>query len=128
MQRYSDQVKAQVIAEWQAGASKKSLARNHDIPLSTVRNWTGEGIGAPRVTPETKDELDARVLSLASVGVGTLEAILLHARDKSWLEKQNAHDLGIFTGVVVDKLAAILSAYERGAELERERLAVSAGA
>lgn len=110
---YPPEVKAQVIAEWRSGVSDRALEAKYNIPRSTIRNWTGN-LGDVRVTPEKKEDIDARIIDLTLTGIETLESILRHARNPAWLENQNAHDLAFFFGITVDKFAAILAAYERG--------------
>lgn len=118
MKTYAPELKAQVIAELRAGSNDRYLAAKYNIPRSTIRNWAGT-LGDVRVTRENKEEFDSRVINFATTALATLEAILLHARDKSWLAQQNAHDLAIFLGTTTDKVGAILAAIERGHDLAR---------
>lgn len=114
---YAPELKAQVIADYTANhLSDRALERKYDIPRSTIRNWIGT-LGDVRVTPENKDDIDSRVIGLTLTAIDTLEAVLRHARDAAWLQKQNAHDLAFFFGITADKITAVLAAYERGQQL-----------
>lgn len=113
---YTAEQKAKVIADFVSGSSQLALVRKYNIPRSTIRQWT-RGFG-PMATTEIKAKLDAEILKLTFTSIRTLRAILRHARNPEWLEKQSAQELGIFFGITADKLGAVLAAIERGQQIE----------
>ena len=120
-QQYTDEDKAQVILDLAQGKAIKAIARDRHMPEATVRYWRQVNQAQPSIAPETKEELDGLVLDLATTAIATLKAVLLHAREPAWLQRQNANDLAIFFGVTVDKIATVLAAFERGMEARSEQ-------
>ena len=114
---YDSSIKAQVIADYQSGSSANALAVRYDIPRTTIRQWTNRA-GPPRLAGEIKAQLDAEVIKLVFSSIRTLRAILRHSRKSEWLEKQDAHSLGVYYGITADKLTAVLAAVERGQEIQ----------
>ena len=112
MKVYSPELKAQVIAEWMAGASQKQLVTAFGVPQSTVRTWIRDRI---RVAPKKQDELapydlDAMAVGLVDGSVRAVTAIFGVTADDTWLKRQNAADLAILAGVISDKLYRLLGA------------------
>ena len=127
-QQYTDEAKAQVLADIGQGIPIKRIARDRRMPEATVRYWRQVNQAQPSIAPETKEELDGLVLDLATTAIVTLKAVLLHAREPAWLQRQNANDLAIFFGVTVDKIATVLAAFERGMEARNEQASLAGGA
>lgn len=125
---HSADLKAKVMADYASGMSQMAIVRKYDLPRTTIRQWTA-GLGSPMVASEIKEELDAQVLQLTISGLKTLRAILRHARNTEWLEKQSANDLAIFFGVTTDKITNVLAAYERGQQIieENEQARLASG-
>ena len=128
---YSDELKAQVIADIEGGGKLRTVARLHDVPHSTVRSWLGKIDNyspVARSTPEIRQAAANAIIGLAAAIVDTTSAILRETRDPTWIKAQNAHDLGVFIGIIVDKAATIYSAVERGEALRDAEYAAGAGA
>ena len=110
---YEPHVKAAAIAALMAGESPRVVADSHGLPLSTVRKW---GVETRRdnliVRPEKKAELGELVHGYLEDLLATVAAQARFARDESWLRQQNAGDLAILHGVLVDKAVRILAALE----------------
>ena len=118
---YTEEFKAQVIAELVGGASVRSLARKHNVPPVTIRHWRIQwGIQAPVVAPKNEVDIQERGLRLLLANLDALEAIAAHAKDKKWLAKQQAAGLAIFAGVLTDKAFVILDSYLRAVERDRQ--------
>ena len=116
MNTYSPELKAQVIAEWMAGASLKQLALSYAVPKSTVQEWV-KGHGRVAVVPKNKEDddrdLDSRAWGLVDGSFSALSRIHGVTQDDAWLKRQNAADLAIFAGVISDKLIRLLGAVQR---------------
>lgn len=81
MKTYSPEIKAQVIAEWLAGAPLRQLVKRHGIPKSTVQTWANAN---PRtaVVPEMdlREQFGRLVFQTA---MHTFEALDAHVRAAS---------------------------------------------
>lgn len=75
---YAPELKAQVIAEWLAGASSNALAKKHGIPRPTVAGWLhGE---SRQVTIPQPDLREAFGMSVYSRAMEALDALGAHLR------------------------------------------------
>lgn len=112
---WPSEVKANVIAEWMAGASLDGLAVSHRAPKSTVQRWVKGlvrtvSIPKPNALPD-KETIDDLAWDWTKAQSGASLAILRKAQDDSWLSRQNAHDLGVFYGIIADKQLRLLAAF-----------------
>lgn len=113
MKSYSPETKAQVIAAWQSGTPAKTIARQQNIPQSTVRNWT-HGLVRALVTPEKQADIDVLVTEFVIAALlGLRKVIDTVSSDEAWLKSQPIEGLATWVGVTSDKLLAVLSAYQR---------------
>ncbi len=105
---YSPELKAQVIAEWQAGASTWRLEKAYEIPRPTIQGWVNavQRI-AIRVQPQKPYDLRAKGLKLIDGSAAAAENILDLTNNEKWLQRQSAGELAIFYGVIFDKLARL---------------------
>ncbi len=118
MQTYTDELKAQVIAEWKAGSSLNALVKAHGVPKTTVRSWVGPHdrvaivhSAAPKKEVTTYN-LDDMALRLVRGSVDAVDRIYGVTADDVWLKRQSAADLAILAGVIADKLYRLLGAIE----------------
>lgn len=113
MQTYTDEQRAQVIAEWKAGSSLNQLARAHKMPKGTVQRWV-QNLERVQVATQKNEvavyDLDAMALRLIDGSVSAVSSIHGLATRSDWLEKQNAADLAVLLGVISDKLYRLLGA------------------
>ncbi len=116
--QYSTDLKAKVIAEWQAGASAWRLQKAYDIPGSTIKDWTKTEIRhSIQLQPQKPYDLRAKGLKLIDGSALAAENILDLTNDRAWLSKQSAGELAIFFGVIFDKLARLAEGASATAEL-----------
>ena len=114
MKTYTPELKAQVIANWMAGASLPQLAKMFAMPMSTAQGWVK---GRTRVMLVTKkeepfqDTIDDIAWRHVDAGALAAEAILRKTQDVGWLDKQDAPGLAILYGVIADKQLRLLAAY-----------------
>lgn len=109
--------RAAVLAALLSGSTIAEVSRAMKIPHPTVIRWRDQaGIG-PNPPPnvhalgqETKADLGARVGDYLDDILVTVRAQAIHTRDPEWLHRQNAHDLAILHGVLVDKAIRLLGA------------------
>jgi hypothetical protein len=114
---YSDELKAQVIAEWMAGASQKQLVAAYHVPQTTIRSWIAghdRVVIAPSAAPKKAEpyDLDRMAVDLVDGSVRAVTAIFGVTADDTWLKRQNAADLAVLAGVISDKLYRLLGAIQ----------------
>lgn len=110
---YTDELKAQAIADWKAGASLGQLVKDYHVPKATAQGWLkGHERLAVQVSNPKKEpyNLDQLAVELVDGSGKALVAIYRLAEDPTWLRQQNAADLGVFAGVISDKLYRLLGA------------------
>ena len=110
------QLKARAIDALMAGESVAVVSATFGVPLSTVKNWRADARRVQSVGPEKRAELGELVACYLQEVLETLSAQTRFARDETWLRSQNAHDLAILHGVLVDKAVRILAALEPDGE------------
>lgn len=114
----SPRLHAQVLADFMAGAGVREVERKYRISRSTASAWHAEARAVVQTGVRTEKERDlgGQLLDYVEESLITLTAHVRLARDPEWFKKQNAADLAIFHGVLVDKTTRILSAYQGAAE------------
>ncbi len=128
MASYSPEIKAQVILEWEAGASQKQLVAKYDVPQTTIRRWVGDRQRvAPSAAPKNNGPtIDDLAYDLVSETFRALVAIARQAQDPAWLKEQRADGLHLLFGVGADKVIRLYEAIdpERLRQLEAARSSV----
>ena len=112
---YAPELKAQVIAAFQMGASKSALARQFKVPRTTVIDWL-EHVEptVPTVTDAQKrEELGGLVYDYLSAGLQALIAQAGAMGDTEWFKKQGPSTY-LIHGTLADKLVVIFGGVERG--------------
>ena len=119
-QQYTDEIKAQVIAEWELGTSQAALARKHNIPRSTVRLWTaGQEPIATMTATQKREDLGELVFAYLAEGLRTLRTQAAAMGDSEWFKVQPGTQ-HLIHGVLADKLVIIFGGVERGTQHEPE--------
>lgn len=113
---YSDEIKAQVMASLLAGQAITAVAKEYQLPRSTVGKWRKQlaervHVGVEQKNAETSTTLDELLLGYVETNLVTLRAQSEFFRDKKWLQRQSASELAVLHGVVADKTIRILEAY-----------------
>ena len=107
---YSDELKAQVIAEWQLGTPQRRIATKYGVPRTTVRVWTS-GLIRPLVTQENKSDVDALFTEFITEALLALRSAARLGQDEDWLRNSKPHELYLWAGTLADKVLAALYAY-----------------
>jgi transposase-like protein len=118
--KYSDEVRAQCMAALLAGQGVSQLSEEMNIPRSTLQRWQryvakyyGEG------TRQRKADYMAGLISTYfEESLTTLIEQLRKTRSENWITKQSASELGVFHGILFDKIVRILEAIEGALEEE----------
>lgn len=120
---YSDEIKAQVMAALLAGQAITAVAKEYELPRSTVGQWRQQLAKRVRIDAEQKSEkngptLDELLQSYVETNLVTLRAQSEFFRDERWLRQQSASELAVLHGVVADKTIRILEAYGNATRID----------
>ena len=110
---YSDEFKAQVMADLALKMPLREAAVKWDVSVPTLRSWKNLGHSV-QVTVSGENavnlgELTANYLDKALRGMA---AIAEQALDPEWRKRQDADKLGIFFGILADKTIRVAQAVE----------------
>ncbi len=108
----SDNEKAQVMAALLAGQSVNAVAKEYSVPESTIRRWKN-GDNSPLDGPQKKD-IGELLLTYLQANLEALAAQTKIFSNMNWLAEQNAADLAVLHGVMIDKDIRILEALNKG--------------
>lgn len=110
--QYSNEQKAAVMAALLAGQSISSVAKEYQIPKSTVANWSADSNKTIQGTvPNPKKEIIGElVLDYLEKSLRALIAQAEVFAEKDYLRKQDASELAVLHGVGVDKVFRIAEA------------------
>ena len=109
--KYSDETKAAVMAALLAGQSVREVAREYQIPVGTVKNWSASKVQPDAVTGATvKKEIGDLILDYLHKLLVTLAIQAEVFRDEEWLRKQPASEAAVLHGVLADKGIRLLEA------------------
>lgn len=115
--KHKPEVIARVIALLALGCGTEDVAKQTELPVSTVSTWRKylpSDLEPSRTKKETIEDLFTQYLER---GLEAALAQLKVASDPAWIQVQNAADLSLFHGVLFDKLARVFDSAKRGAEL-----------
>ena len=97
-----------------AGQSISKVAEQYKIPRGTVGRWSAEmnnPANGNETLRNTKREHFGQLLDqLATESIETAIEMQKHFRDKKWLNKQPASELGVLYGISIDKMVRLFEA------------------
>lgn len=111
MAEYSDQVKAQALAQLLAGLAPSDVARATGIPVGTLRSWKSRqqhGESVATVATESRERIGELLLEYLEVTLGTLIVQQKAFTNVEWILKQSAAEIATLHGVSVDKAVRLL--------------------
>ena len=114
----SPEEKAAVMGALMAGQSVSAAARQYKISRNTIVRWraaAGLDNGAS-ISQEKRDELGDLIGDVLKAILGTLRIQAEQFRDREWLSRQPASELGVLFGILADKAFRILEAAETAAD------------
>ncbi|HPD41468.1 MAG TPA: helix-turn-helix domain-containing protein [Anaerolineae bacterium] len=107
---YSNEQRAQVIAALLAGQSVREVAREYQIPRSTVGKWSAT-MDRPTIDEkDAKKQIGDLILEYLREVLITLVAQQEVFRDATWLRQQPASEAAVLHGVLTDKAIRLLEA------------------
>lgn len=111
MRHYSDETKAAVMAALLAGQSIGSIAREYNLPKSTISRWKNSDV--PQNGTQKKQIADL-ITDYLRANLEALRAQAVMFSDHQWLAKQTASDVAVLHGVMTDKAIRLLEAFSGG--------------
>ena len=106
--KYSNETKAAVMAALLAGQSLGSIAKEYNMPKSTVSLWKN---GKVQTNCTQKKEIGELLVKYLETNLEALRAQAEAFKNLRWLEKQNAADAAVLHGVMTDKAVRLLEAF-----------------
>lgn len=110
--KYSDETKAAVMAALLAGQSLGSIAKEYDMPKSTVSRWKN---GKVPMNGTQKKEIGDLIVRYLETNLEALQAQAEAFKNPEWLKKQTASDAAVLHGVMTDKAVRLLEALSNAA-------------
>lgn len=109
-QQYDDATRTAIMAALMAGQAVNEVAREYNIPASTVRNWKSAVKLEGAVDQEQRYEIGDMLLVYLREILDALRKQAIHFGKATWLDSQNAADLAVLHGVSADKALRIIEA------------------
>jgi transposase-like protein len=114
MREYKDETRAAVMAALLAGQSVSSIAREYDIPKTTVSRWKNGGV--PISGTQKTEHIGELLVKYLQTNLEALSAQAEQFKDRDWLKKQTASDAAVLHGVMTDKAIRLLEALSKSSE------------
>ena len=109
-QQYDDATKAAVMAALLSGQAVNAVAKQYDIPASTIRNWKGATKLENAIDLEQRYEIGDMLLAYLREILNALTLQARHFGKATWLDSQSADALAVLHGVAADKAIRIIEA------------------
>lgn len=106
----SQEIKASVMSALMTGQSINSVAREYNLPKSTVSRWKNEGVSQ---NGTQKKEIGTLLLEYLTANLIALREQLIVFSDQTWLKKNSAENLAVLHGVMTDKAIRLLEAMSK---------------
>lgn len=111
---YSNDTKAAVMAALLTGQSINAVAKEYQIPRSTVATWKKYVKNGVYEKPRPQKEMIGELL--LEYLAANLRALRLQSEifsDGNWLKEQDAGELAVLHGVMTDKAIRLMEAFGR---------------
>ncbi len=102
--------KAAVLAALMTGQSVTEVAKEYNIPRTTVQGWASASEGVVKVRQEKKEHLGDLLISYVQTSLETLQKQVKIFADEKWLKEQTASEVAVLHGVIADKTIRLLEA------------------
>ena len=105
---HSPETRAAVMASLLAGQGVGELAREYQLPASTISRWRREASG------DLTQDVGELLLQYLTENLQTLREQAIVFRDVEWLKEQDASSLGVLHGILTDKAIRLLESLSGG--------------
>ena len=111
---YPPELRAAVMAALLSGQGVSEVAREYDVPTSTVSRWKDRARARVRDANaiEDPDEIGILLLRFLRSGLEALDAQHKLVGDEEWLVQQGASEVAVLHGVTFDKVFRVLEAMD----------------
>ena len=110
MKHHDPEVRAAAMAALLAGQGVSMVAKEYQLPESTVSRWKREA----RKDAGLSDDIGELLLGYLRENLQSLQAQVVAFRDPAWLKEQPAGELGVLHGILCDKSIRLLEALAGG--------------
>jgi transposase-like protein len=118
---YSDEFKAEVLAEYALGASVFALHRKYGVGNLTIDKWVAKA-GITRggtYSQQIGQEISSMVTEYMKANLRAMIAVADHVSNEEWLMQQSAEGLALVTSTLHDKTVHLLSSMQANADAAR---------
>jgi hypothetical protein len=121
--KYSEEVKAAVLAALALGIPSAELEQQYKVPAATIRAWKFDQKATPVaiVATQKREMVGELCVDFLVETFRTLQIQVKHFGDLAWLKSQSANEAASLFGTVTDRGFRLLEALEAGAEAEQEQ-------
>jgi len=114
--QHGDETKAAVMAALLAGQSASFVAKEYNIPRTTIQRWKADYESGKLTLERTQKKSIGELLTgYLEENLETLRVQAEHFRDKKWLSRQSAESAAVLHGVMTDKAIRLLEAMSKAA-------------
>lgn len=115
--QHGDETKAAVMAALLSGQSPSFVAKEYNIPRTTIQRWKTEfETGKYTGDRAQKKAIGELLTAYLEENLETLRVQAEHFRDKKWLSRQSAESAAVLHGVMTDKAIRLLEAMSKAAD------------
>lgn len=111
---YDEKTKTVVLAALLAGQDISTISKKYKIPSSTIRNWKSAAKMSDAIEQETKYRVGDLLVRYLEKSLNAAAVQADHFANTDWLDSQNAADLAVLHGILVDKAVRIIEALAAG--------------
>lgn len=120
---YTEVFKADVLADYAAGASLFALQRKYGVSGNTILHWAAKyevaQAGASAVTGMQRNEIGSLVIKYMQANLQGLISGAEMLTDKEWMRQQSAEGIALFISTVHDKTIHLLSSMQANADAQK---------
>ena len=118
-QQYDAATKAAVMAALLSGQAVNAVAKEYNIPASTISNWKAATKLENAIDQEQRYEIGDLLLVYLREILNALTLQAKHFGKAAWLDSQSADSLAVLHGVAADKAIRIIEALAGGEDQEQ---------
>lgn len=110
--RYDDTTRAAALAALLSGEATRAVAKQFDVPWSTVRRWRAELMhrDLPALPAHIRASIGGMLAALLIEMLRTMALQQQVLRDGGWLSRQDAAGMAVLHGVLTDKALRLIMA------------------
>lgn len=115
--KHSDEIQVQVMAALLAGQGVMEVAREYNLPESTIREWVDSDTVA-QVRAKKGEEIEQRLFEYLVANLTALKKQAEAVSETEYIQRQPAGEIAVLHGVMADKSIRLLEAIERARQAQ----------